>query len=111
MKLTGINDLDLTHASRKVFISFGLIPKDLANFAARLNLDYDGSVKEVNPYESHRVYMATWDNAPTATSARSSATHQLPHLSNAPMLNTILAQIVTESSLCPRNLNSDFQVA
>ena len=75
MKLTGIDDPDLTHAGCKVFTSFSQIPEDLADSAARLDLDYDGSDKEVeiDPYKSRKIYMATRDNMQAATEARSSA--------------------------------------
>ena len=47
LKLTGINGPNLIHAGCKVFTSFSQIPEDLADSAARLNLDYDGSDEEV----------------------------------------------------------------
>ena len=69
MKLIGIDDPDLTHAGREVFTSFSKIPEDLADFAARLDLDYDGSNEEVeiDPYESRKINMATQDNTQVAT--------------------------------------------
>ena len=93
MKLTGIDDLDLTHAGREVFTSFSQIPEDLADSTARLDLDYDGLEEEVeiDPYETCKIYMATRDNTQATTKAGSSASQPLPRLSNAPTLNTILA--------------------
>ena len=111
LRLTGIYDPDLTCASREVFTSFGHIPEDLADSAARLDLDYDGSDEEVDPYEARNVYMATRDNAQATTEAGSSASRPLPRLINAPTINTILPRAMTESTLRPRNLNSNFRVA
>ena len=93
LKWVGINDLDLTRASRKVFTSFSQILEDLADFVAHLDLDYDSSDKEVeiDPYESRKIYMATWDNTQAATEAGSSASRPSTRLSNALTLNTILA--------------------
>jgi hypothetical protein len=92
---------------------FGQIPEDLADSATRLDLDYDSSDEEVeiDPYESRKIYMATWDNSQTVTKAGPSATCPPLHLSNGPTINTIPARIVMESALRPRNLNSDFLVA
>jgi hypothetical protein len=59
LQLTGIYDPDLTCAGREVFTSFSHIPKDLADSATRLDLDYNGSDEEVDPYEGRNVYMAT----------------------------------------------------
>jgi hypothetical protein len=75
LKLIGIDDPDLTHAGREVFTLFSQILEDLADSAARLNLDYDGSDEEVeiDPYESHKIYMATRDDTQAATEAGSSA--------------------------------------
>ena len=73
--MIGINDPDLTHVGCEVFTSFSQIPEDLADSTARLDLDYDGSDKEVeiDPYKSRKIYMATRDNMQAATEARSSA--------------------------------------
>ena len=93
LKLTGINDPDLTRAGHEVFTSFSQIPEDLADSTAHLDLEYDGSDEEVeiDPYESHKIYMATWDNTQAATEAGSSASRPSTRLSNALTLNTILA--------------------
>ena len=55
--------------------------------------------------------MATRDNTQAATEAGSSASRPPSHLSNAPTINTIPPQATTESTLRPRNLNSDFRAA
>ena len=89
--MTGIYDPDLTRASRQVFTSFNHVPEDLANSIACLNLDYDGSDEEVDPYEGRNIYMATRDNAQAATEAGSSAPRPPPHLINAPTIHTILS--------------------
>jgi hypothetical protein len=75
LKLIGIDDPDLTHAGHEIFTSFSQIQEDLADSIARLDLDYDGSDKEVeiDPYGSRKIYMATWDNTQAATKAGSSA--------------------------------------
>jgi hypothetical protein len=52
---------------------------------------YEGLDDEINPYESHRVYMETRDEQQVGD-AGSSATHPPPRLSTAPTLNTILIQ-------------------
>jgi hypothetical protein len=109
--LTGIYDPDLTRAGREVFTSFSHIPEDLADSAARLDLDYDGLDEEVDPYEGRNIYMATRDNTQAATEAKSSASRPLYHLSNAPTINTIPPRAVIESTLRPWNLNSDFRAA
>jgi hypothetical protein len=111
LKLTGIDDPDLTRTGCEVFTSFSQIPDDRTNSTAHLDLDYDDSDEEVeiDPYESHNVYMATWDNTQATTKAGSSASRPSPCLSNAPTLNTIPAQTMMESALRPRNLNSDFR--
>jgi hypothetical protein len=108
--LTGIDDPNLTRTGCEVFTSFSQIPEDLTDYVVCLDLDYDDSDEEVeiDPYESRNVYMATWDNMQAATKARSSASRPSPRLSNALTLNTILAQTVIESTLRPRNLNSNF---
>ena len=62
LKLTRIEDPDLTRSGREVFTSWAQLPEgDLANQASKLNLDYEGSDDEINPYESRRVYMVTRD--------------------------------------------------
>ena len=111
LQLTGIYDPDLTRAGREVFTSFSHIPEDLADSAARLDLDYDGSDEEVDPYEGRNVYMATRDNMQAATQAGSLASRPPLRLSNAPRINTISPRAVTYSTLRPRNLNSDFRAA
>ena len=75
LKLTGIDDPDLTRAGREVFTLFSQIPKDLVDFAAHINLDYDVSDEEakIDLYEGRKIYMATRDNTQTTTGAGSSA--------------------------------------
>ena len=93
LKLIGIDDPNLTHVGHKVFTSFNQIHEDLADSAICLDLDYNGSDEkvEIDPYESHKIYMATQDNTQAATEARLLASLPSHCLSNAPMLNTILA--------------------
>ena len=46
LQLTWIYDPDLTCSGHEVFASFSQIPEDLADSAAHLDLDYDGSDEE-----------------------------------------------------------------
>jgi len=64
MKLTGIDDLDLTHAGREVFTSFGQIPEDIADSGARLDLDYDAQTKKLIFMKAVR---STWPHGTTIT--------------------------------------------
>ena len=109
--MIGIYDPDLTHAGHDVFMSFSHILEDLANYTACLDLDYNGSDEEVDPYKGRNVYMATRDNTQAVTEARSSTSRPPTRFSNAPMINIILPWAMTESTLRPRNLNSNFRVA
>lgn len=59
LQLIGIYDPNLTRASREVFTSYSHVPKDLADSTSRLDLDYGGSDEEIDPYEGHKIYMAT----------------------------------------------------
>ena len=77
--------------------------------AAQLDLDFEDSQDEINPFESRRIYMASRDQA-LADEVGSSATRPPPHLSNAPMLSIVPPRVATQSTLAPRNLSSDFRV-
>ena len=53
--------------------------------------------------------MASGDQT-SADEARSLATRPPPRLSNAPTLNIVAPHALTQSTLAPRNLSSDFRV-
>ena len=111
LKWTGINDPDLTHAGREVFTSWAHPTEEEKNDkTAQLNLDFEDSDSELDPFESRRIYMASHDQTPV-DEARSSASQPPPRLSNAPTLNMAAPCAPTQSTLAPRNLSSDFQAA
>ena len=89
LKWTGIDDPDLTHAGQEVFASWAHPSEEEKNDkTAQLDLDFEDSQSELDPFESHRICMASCDQTP-ADEARSSATRPPPCLSNAPTLNTV----------------------
>ena len=60
LKWTGIDDPDLTHASREVFASWGhSIEEEKNDKTTQLDLDFEDSNSELDPFESHRLYMAS----------------------------------------------------
>ena len=60
LKWTGIDDPDLTHASREVFASWGHpIEEEKNDKTSQLDLDFEDSDRELDPFESRRLYMAS----------------------------------------------------
>ena len=86
LKWTGIDDPDLTHTGWEVFTSWAQPTEEEKNDkTAQLDLDFEDSDSELDPFESYRVYMASRDQTPV-DEAGSSATRPPSCLSNAPTL-------------------------
>ena len=111
LKLMGIDDPDLTHTGREVF-AYWTHPtkKEKNDKTTQLDLDFEDLNTELDPFKSRRVYMACRDQTP-ADEAGSLATRPPPRLSNAPTLNIVAPHALTQSTLAPRNLSSDFRAA
>ena len=89
LKWTGIDDPDLTRAGREVFSSWGYPTEEEMNDKdAQLDLDFEDSQDEIDPFKSRRIYKASRDQG-LADEAGSSTTRPSPHLSNAPTLNMV----------------------
>lgn len=115
LKLTGIDDPNLTCTVRELFTLRGHPTKEEMNDKSQqVDLDFEDleeSSDEINPFESHRIYIASHDWTPPLDEARSLATRLPPRLSNAPTLNTTAPFLAPQSTLAPRNLSSDFRAA
>jgi hypothetical protein len=60
VKWIGIDDPDLTRAGRAVFTSWGHPTEEEKNDkTAQLDLDFEDSGSELDPFESRRLYMAS----------------------------------------------------
>ena len=74
LKWTGIDDPDLTHTGWEVFTSWAQPTEEEKNDkTAQLDLDFEDSQDEIDPFESRRIYMASHDQTPV-DEAGSSAT-------------------------------------
>jgi hypothetical protein len=86
LKCTGIDDPDLTRAGREVFTSWGHpTEQEKSDKTAQLDLDFEDSGSELDPFESRRLYMASCAQTPT-DEASSSVSRPPPCLSSAPTL-------------------------
>ena len=111
LKWMGIDDPDLTRAGQEVFASWGHPTEEEKNDkTTQLDLDFDDSNSELDPFESHRLYMTSCVQTP-ADEAGSMVSRPPPHLSSAPTLNTTAPRMPTHSTLAPRNLSSNFRAA
>ena len=74
LKWTGIDDPDLTRAGGEVFTSWGHpAEEEINDKTVQLDLDFEDSQDEIDPFESRRIYMASHDQTPV-DEAGSSAT-------------------------------------
>ena len=65
LKWTGIDDPNLTHADQEVFASWGYPTEEEKNDkTAQLDLNFEDSNSELDPFESHRLYMASRAQTP-----------------------------------------------
>ena len=60
LKCKGIDDPNLTRAGQEVFASWGHpIEEEKNDKTSQLDLDFEDSDRELDPFESRRLYMAS----------------------------------------------------